>query len=645
MSKKHRYNLRKRKQDENQPDADDVYMQIEDDKDIYDEEDLEEPHPSEKSKEKDLGMVFDEESGSEDGLDDAESSASVQVGESSDSDAVDEQSLIDDFGNQSDKGDFGNQSDGDAMDISSDSEQDSENIDGSDEVKDTPMKGLVKAALDKAIKNIAHRSASSYNAADEEDDYISVVDEIKMSGLQDAVKDVANEIVKDEPTVMKIVSIPMTLADRKEILQLYEIYREMIPGTLEHYELRKRLVAMLNQLAKVGLNERIRVEEAISKIPKVNPVNSIFEMKKHIIGLQTDDGNKGALLEMVREYTESEHIMSNNTVNIKERLNMALALPYMKRSPPLLSKELTPRSLNKLCVHIRKVLDDELYGMEKVKDKLISVIVNKCTNPGSRMCVALKGEPGIGKTDICRAFAKAIGRPFELIALGSVTDSTSLTGSMNWYVGSSPGLVLQALRRAQVCDPVILYDEIDKMMEKDRTVENAMKDITDYTKNTQFRDTFLPELLHDISEMWTFFTLNNDTKLDPILKNRLTIISVPTYSFEELVIITTEYLLPRALVNYGMPKEMYTLTRDGCTAVIDAAGDKSVRQIDASLREILSRINTLRGVTLSDGTLGKLKLSYSCASVIKGEKVTIDRKVVQELATLESKGTWMSLYT
>lgn len=458
--------------------------------------------------------------------------------------------------------------------------------------------------------------------------------------IKDA-KDLVSKIKEDEPTIFKILQTPMSEEDRKELFLMYEIYKSAPERTMENYELRKRLVNTLTHLSKIDHAEHIRVTEEFSKIPKVSIANNIFEMKKKIVELNTTEKNKSALLEILREFIDS-HDSNTNSIQLREKLNFALSLPYLKRSPSLLSNY---HNLNELCVHVREVLDQELYGMDQVKDSLISVIVNKYNNPSSRMCVALKGEAGVGKTEICSAFAKALQKPFELIALGSISDATALTGSMNWYVGSNPGLILHALRRFGVCDGVILYDEIDKITEKDKSVENALKDITDYTKNNHFRDTYLPELDHDISQLWTFFTLNSEEKIDPILRNRLVVINVPSYNFEELVIITTKYLLPKALINLGLKKNSISLEREGCSYIINNSRDKSIRQIDASLRGIISKISTINALKLQDGTLGKMKLGYKC-DLINKEHTIINERVAKDLMKRERSDENLSfMYT
>lgn len=181
-----------------------------------------------------------------------------------------------------------------------------------------------------------------------------------------------------------------------------------------------------------------------------------------------------------------------------------------------------------------------------------------------------------------------------------------------------------------------MYDELDKIPDKDKSVENALKDITDYTKNHRFRDTYLPELDHDISQLWSFFTLNSEEKIDPILRNRLTIINVPSYTFEELVVITTKYLFPKALTNLGIDKNTISLKREGCSYIINNSKDKSIRQIDASLRSIISKISTINTLTLSDGTLGRMKLGYKCNHVNKIHTV-IDERVAKDLMAREKE--------
>jgi ATP-dependent Lon protease len=241
----------------------------------------------------------------------------------------------------------------------------------------------------------------------------------------------------------------------------------------------------------------------------------------------------------------------------------------------------------------------------------------------------------VGKTQICKIIADALAIPFEKISVNGMKDSTLFKGSENVWVGSSPSIILQILRRTQSSNCAILIDEIDKLSESSQglEVQHSLLSIIDYSQNSQFQDTFISQFPHDLSKVWFMFSMNNENDVNPILRDRLHIINVPNYETKEKTIIARDYVLPVEIENIGMSKGDITLTDDGFKQLIKSLGTEvessGIRCIQRAIRSMVAKINTYRCLLLENGTTGNIKLTYE----IKNFKLPIelDAKLVETL--------------
>ncbi|HVT39971.1 MAG TPA: endopeptidase La [Gemmatimonadaceae bacterium] len=207
---------------------------------------------------------------------------------------------------------------------------------------------------------------------------------------------------------------------------------------------------------------------------------------------------------------------------------------------------------------VERALDERHYGLEEAKERILEYLsvrkllkVNGADSHGPILCFV--GPPGTGKTSLGEAIAKSIGRAFYRISVGGVRDEAEIRGHRRTYVGSLPGLILQALRRVQACDPVLMIDEIDKMQGGGPSGDPlaAMLEVLDPQQNAAFVDHFL-NLPFDLRPVLFICTANNLFDIPPALRDRMEVIRIAGYTVEEKVEIAWRYLLPRLFAEHGI---------------------------------------------------------------------------------------------
>lgn len=439
--------------------------------------------------------------------------------------------------------------------------------------------------------------------------------------LELRLKAARDNISAEEPTLFRILQADLTEKDRQELIQLFDIYKNTEPYTVEQFELRKRINSTLEK-SHGNVSKRMEADEEADRIMKTAESLTTESMKMRIVELQADDLKKKRMLEILEELKETppDTTMYRST---KEKLEWLVLLPYNKIQPLEIDFAIaTAKQINDYCYKIRDMLDNDpdigLYGMSEAKNEIITALNNRITNPRSNVMVCLTGPPGAGKSALSAAVAKAIGLPFERISLGGVTDPCFLLGSDTHYAGSAPGIILKSLKNMKVSNGVILLDEVDKLGlgsgEKSLAVQTAAMHVTDYTTNHDFRDTFLTDFGHDISNVWFMATCNEPEHILAPLRDRLYIIPVEKYTYKELKLIARNYVLPRTLKNIGIPKDLVSMDDSGAAAILNMLGNhinlEGARPIQKIVKMIVSRINLLRTTTLPDGTMGKLQTTY-----------------------------------
>jgi ATP-dependent Lon protease len=263
-------------------------------------------------------------------------------------------------------------------------------------------------------------------------------------------------------------------------------------------------------------------------------------------------------------------------------IDLALALPWNESSEDNLD-----------IAEVKRVLDEDHYGLEKVKDRILEHLsVRKFKKEGTvrQPILCLFGPPGVGKTSLGKSIARALGKKFIRISLGGVRDESEIRGHRRTYIGAMPGQIVQGLKRAETNNPLFMLDEIDKVSADFRgDPSSALLEVLDPEQNNTFRDNYL-DIPFDLSKVLFVCTANQLDTIQPALRDRMEIIDLAGYTQEEKVAIARQHLVPKQISEHGLDAGKVRFTEDGLTTLVRGytreAGVRSLeREIAAVCRK------------------------------------------------------------
>src|SRR5687767_1870043 len=266
---------------------------------------------------------------------------------------------------------------------------------------------------------------------------------------------------------------------------------------------------------------------------------------------------------------------------IRTYLEYVLELPWLKSSEEKLD-----------LTEARKVLDEDHYGLEDIKERILESLAVVKLRPDSKSPILLfVGPPGVGKTSLGRSIARALGREFERMSLGGMRDEAELRGHRRTYIGSMPGRIIQALRRVGVNNPVMMLDEIDKLGNDYRgDPASALLEILDPAQNNTFRDHYL-DLPFDLSKVFFIATANQLGPIPLPLRDRMEIIQLAGYSDREKLNIAKQYLVPRQITENGLRPEQFEINDDAINLLTSRyTREAGVRQLERSIGNIARKV-------------------------------------------------------
>jgi ATP-dependent Lon protease len=262
---------------------------------------------------------------------------------------------------------------------------------------------------------------------------------------------------------------------------------------------------------------------------------------------------------------------------IKSYVEMVLDLPWWQKTDD-----------NDDLVNVQTILDDDHYGLEKVKKRIVEYLaVKKMTGSLKAPILCFYGPPGVGKTSLGRSIARALGRKFFKSSLGGISDEAEIRGHRRTYVGSMPGRVIAGMKRTGVTNPVFLLDEIDKLASSYKgDPSSALLEVLDPEQNFAFNDNYLEEP-YDLSNVMFIATANYLEDIPAPLRDRLELIEVNSYTEIEKIEIAKRHLIAKQLTANGLTKEQISFTKEALQTMIEfytrEAGVRELERLIASV--------------------------------------------------------------
>ena len=358
---------------------------------------------------------------------------------------------------------------------------------------------------------------------------------------------------------------------------------------------------MQGELSVLQVEKKIktRVKSQMEKTQREYYLNEQMKAIQRELGDGEDGSNEVAELEAKIEATQlskearekadaelkklkSMSPMSAEATVVRNYLDWMLSIPWGVKSR-------VKKDLNAA----QKVLDDDHYGLEKVKERIVEYLAVQQRSKkmkGPIMC--LVGPPGVGKTSLGKSVAKATGREFIRISLGGVRDESEIRGHRRTYIGSMPGKIIQALKKAKTTNPLILLDEIDKMGQDFRgDPASAMLEVLDPEQNSTFVDHYM-EVEYDLSNVM-FLTTSNSYNMPGPLLDRMEIIPLAGYTEDEKREIAKQHLIPKQVKNHGLKAKEFTLTDEALTAIIQTyTREAGVRNLEREIAKVARKALT-----------------------------------------------------
>ena len=406
-------------------------------------------------------------------------------------------------------------------------------------------------------------------------------------------------------------NVQLNPEDKQQILECgYPVRRLMLLNRLLRNEIQVLKIEqelsnqaqeqMMENQREYFLREELRAIQA--ELGEEDQVDDFSEYAERIRNLDCPDEVREKLQKELSRLRKQAFGSSEAAV-LRSYLDICLELPWGKSTDEVQDLALA-----------RKMLDEDHYGLEKVKERILEYLAVRSLSPdvrGGMLC--LVGPPGTGKTSIAMSIARATGRELVRVSLGGIHDEAEIRGHRKTYIGSMPGRIINGIIQAKSCNPLMVLDEIDKLGSDYRgDPSSALLEALDPEQNSTFRDHFL-EIPFDLSKVFFITTANTTDTIPRALLDRMEVIELSSYTDEEKLQIARSHLLPKQRKKHGLKANQLKISDDAVRSLIRGyTRESGVRQLERELAAICRKAasgiaeNRFRTLTVQPGKLEKL---------------------------------------
>jgi ATP-dependent Lon protease len=454
---------------------------------------------------------------------------------------------------------------------------------------------------------------SSSDEEDQEED-----EKISKKKKMDKIKDVIlenDEIKTNEELLVQLKEVYEKNKKNKSVLKCIEICEKEIKQSKEKKEKKERKQKDKNSrifrkiirdkntnndfdfFQKMEIDNQKKIIKELREINKVTRIEKPYRMTLLESNIPTKF--KAAAMKKINSLRNMEP-GSGEYYKIKNWVDTFMRMPFDKFENLSINIEDGVDKCHEFMENAQKTLDAAVYGLNDAKMQIMQMLGQLITNPKSiGTAIAIHGPPGTGKTSLVKeGISKILNRPFTFIALGGATDSSFLEGHSYTYEGSTWGKIVQILIDSKCMNPVIYFDELDKISDtpKGEEITGILTHLTDTSQNSQFHDKYFAEIDFDLSKCLFIFSYNDESKVNPILKDRMYRIQTKGYNQKQKTVISSNYLLPRIREQVKFCKEEIIIPDETIHYLIDTYCNKEdgVRNLKRCLEIIHTKLNLYR---------------------------------------------------
>lgn len=424
---------------------------------------------------------------------------------------------------------------------------------------------------------------------------------INEEGMVRGLRDLFREYMSKNPKLAK--EIAMMIDEIKSLSVMVDTIAANLPmdyedaqKVLEEQDLIQRYedisTRVVNEMRVLSVKEELqkKVKERVDKNQREYILREEMKLIREELGEDTLQTDAEEFEQAVKELDAPDEVKEKLNKEIK-RFKSQLASPAESGVVRTYIETMLEMPWNKTCEEnldikaAKEKLDEEHYGLEKVKDRILEFLaVRILTSKGQTPILCLAGPPGTGKTSIAKSLAEALGRPYVRISLGGVRDEAEIRGHRKTYVGAMPGRIATALRNAGVKNPLMLLDEIDKVSNDYKgDTFSALLEVLDSEQNDKFRDHYL-EVPIDLSEVLFVTTANTLQTIPRPLLDRMEVIEINSYTENEKIHIAQEHLIPKQLKRHGLSEEQLTISKKALQRIATVyTREAGVRQLERKI--------------------------------------------------------------
>jgi ATP-dependent Lon protease len=397
----------------------------------------------------------------------------------------------------------------------------------------------------------------------------------------------------------------------------------------------KRILHDKNTMNDFDFFEKMEPNNQKKIIKEMREINKITRIEKpyRLTLLESDipTNLKGAAMKKISSLRYMEP-GSGEYYKIKNWVDTFMRLPFGNYKTLPISIDDGVEACHDFMANAQKTLNEAVYGLNDAKMQIMQLLGQLVTNPKSiGTAIAIHGPAGTGKTSIVKeGISKILNRPFAFIALGGATDSSFLEGHGYTYEGSTWGKIVQILIDSKCMNPVIYFDELDKISEtpKGEEITGILTHLTDTTQNSQFHDKYFSEIDFDLSKCLFIFSYNDESKVNPILKDRMYRIQTKGYNQKQKTVISNDYLLPRIREQVKFKNDDIIIPPDVIHYIIDnfCGKEDGVRNLKRCYEIIYTKLNLYR-LMRPDSNLFEEDMSLKVEFPFTVTKIIVDKLI------------------